>query len=131
MKFLAAGDPSMEGIFGKITNPGVGGNGEDPYDTLIKFMNVGLNLILVVAGLFTLFNFIMAGFNYMTAGGDSKKISAAQNKMVMTVIGLGIIVAAPVIAGVIGQVIFGNWTAIINPCIKTIEDINSVIDPCA
>ncbi|HLL60187.1 MAG TPA: hypothetical protein VK338_00570 [Candidatus Nitrosocosmicus sp.] len=128
-RFLADASTNLDGVFGKINNPGVGGNG-DAYSSLLKFLNLGLNLILIIAGLFTLFNFIIAGFKYMTAGGDSKKVSEAQNKIMFTVIGLGIIVAAPVIAGAIGFVVFGRWDAILNPCIKTIDDFNSTVDPC-
>lgn len=118
-------DPKLKEIFGTVKNPGLGGDTADPYGTLLNVLNLGLNLILVIAGLMTLFMFIIAGFTYMTAGGDSKKIEEAQNRMIFAGIGLGIIVAAPVIAGVIGFVVFGDWKAILRPEIMTIDDFKT------
>jgi hypothetical protein len=120
---IIAANQQLNNLFGGTIAPppGMSSFGGDAYGGLLKFLNVGLSLVLVVAGLFTLFNIIIAGFTYMTAGGDSKKVSEAQNKMLFTAIGLGIIVAAPVIAGIIGLIVFGNWRAILSP---DIIDIN-------
>ena len=102
----------------KIQNPITGmGEGIDP---LITMLNLGLKVVFWIAGVWALVNFIIAGFKYMTAGGDSKKVSDANGKMTMTVVGLAIIVATPLIAMILGQVFFGDATAIINPKFKTI-----------
>lgn len=113
---------TVDDLFGKVNPPpGLGRFGGDAYGGLLTFMNFGLNLILVIAGLFTLFNIILAGFSYMTSNGDPKKVSEAHNKIMFTVIGLGIIVAAPVIAGVIGMIVFGDWKAILSPSLTDIS----------
>jgi len=95
-----------------IDNPVFSG---DPQEGLIKILNVSLNLILVVAAVFALFNFIIAGYNYIFAAGDTKKIAEANQKILYTVIGLLIIVLAPLMAIILGVVIFGRWDAILNP----------------
>lgn len=102
----------------KITNPLT--NMGDGIDPLVKMLNLGLQVVFIVAGIWALVNFIIAGFKFITAGGDSKKISEATSKITMTVIGLAIIVATPLIAMVLGTVFFGDPTAIISPKIKTL-----------
>jgi hypothetical protein len=131
-KLLAeGGDNGLGDLFGKVKNPGIGVEGDDPITSLVKLLNLGLNIILIVAGLFTLINFIMAGFQYMTAGGDAKKVGEAQTKIMFTAIGLAIVVIAPVLASIVGYVMFGRWDAILNPCIKTINDFSAgAPDPC-
>lgn len=102
----------------KIENPLKGyGEGIDP---LISMLNLGLQVVFWVAGIWALVNFIIAAFKYITAGGDSKKLTEANHQITMTVIGLAIIVATPLIAMILGQVFFGDPTAIIKPKFKTI-----------
>jgi len=72
-------------------------------NNIMKFMIVG-------AGLFALFNFI-------SAGGDSQKIEAAWNKIWQSMLGVLIAAGSFTIAGLLGKLIFGNWTAIISPTI--------------
>jgi hypothetical protein len=100
----------------KINNPIPGmGDGVDP---LIKLLNIGLQMIWYVAGIWALVNFLIAGFKYLTASGDSKKVSEANYKMTMTVVGLAIIIATPIIAAILGQVFYGDPTAILSPKFK-------------
>lgn len=99
--------------FGKITPPITG------YDTdvggLIFFINNILRLVFIVAGLFALWKFIMAGFTFMGSEGDPKKLSQARDQILMTLVGLLVIAASFVIAAIAGVVFFGDATAIINP----------------
>lgn len=113
---------TVNDIIGPITPPIVisGVTDNNASTALVKVMNVALNLVLVIAGIFVLFNLILAGFQYVTAGGDSKKVSEANLKITNTVIGLIIIVVAPVLAAIFGIVFFGKWDAILNPTIKTV-----------
>jgi hypothetical protein len=82
---------------------------------LVNFLNTITNLIITVAGLFTLVNFILAGYGYMTAADDSQKIAQAGSKMLQSAIGLGIVAASLIIAGLLGQLLFGDATALIAP----------------
>ena len=120
MKLLAT---SVGDFFGKITPPpGTPSIGvSDPQTGLVKMINVGLTSLLIVAALYTLLNLILAGFMYVTSAGDTKKVSEANQRITYTVIGLIVIVAAPLIAIVMGIVAFGRWDAIINPEITTIQ----------
>ena len=67
-----------------------------------NFLNNILMLISTVAGLFALFNFIMAGYGYMSANGEEKKVQQAWAKIWQSLLGLGIIAAAFLIAALVG-----------------------------
>lgn len=120
IKAVYATDPTPDAIsdlFGKVTPP-IGTGTTDPQTGLIKILNVSLNMVLVVAGLFVLLNLILAGYSYIMAGGDAKKVSEANLRITYTAIGLIIIVVAPLVVALLGIIIFGRWDAILNPDIK-------------
>ncbi len=102
-----------EDIFGTV-NPPAGLQGRGLLEGGVTgFINSILGLIIVVAGLFALFNLVTAGYNFMSAGDDPKKVAAAWQKIWMTVVGLLFTAGAFVIAALIGQLIFGDATALI------------------
>lgn len=113
-------------IFGKIQAPGTPYNpaGDkytkygvltDPNIGLTKFISNLLSFIITVAGLFTLVNFIIAGYLYMSSNGEPQKLTAAGNKMLQSLIGLAVIAAAFIIAGIIGYVFFQQADFLFNP----------------
>ena len=114
MKLLADATSDVIGIISPPINAPIFGS-TSPQEGLIKILNVSLNLVLIVTAIFALFNFIFAGYSYISASGDSKKVAQANQKMLYTLIGIIIVVLAPLIAIVLGVVIFGKWDAIINP----------------
>lgn len=102
----------MLGIFGTISNPtNYTSNQGSGLFTLIS--NI-LKLAGVIAGLFFVVQIIMAGFSYMSANGDQKKVDLAWAKIWQSLIGLLIVGGAFVLASVVGR-IFG--IDIINPTI--------------
>lgn len=86
---------------------------------LILFVSNIIKLITIIAGVWTMFNFIFAGFNYVTDNGKSGSMEKIGEKLTMSVIGLAIIVASYTIAAVIGLILFGDATFIINPQIPS------------
>jgi hypothetical protein len=72
------------------------------------------------AGIYALFNFILAGYAFMSAGDDPKKVAGAWAKIWQTALGLAIAAGAFVLAALFGQLIFGNPTFILNPTIPTL-----------
>jgi hypothetical protein len=79
------------------------------------FISNILRLFFVVAGIFALFNFVIAGFKYINAGGDSKKLAEAWASIWQSLLGLTIIVGSFAIASLFGYLIFGDATFILNP----------------
>ena len=116
---------AAESVFGPINPPaGVAElnaderAGESGIGLLIFVSNM-IKLASVVAGVWVMFNFVSAGFTYITAGDDSGAIAKIGTKLSLSVSGLLLIVAAYTIAGIIGLIVFGNPTYIISPDIPT------------
>jgi len=110
----------MLSIFGEIKNPfpkiGADYSGEiGPDFGLLVLLNNILRLVFLVAGLFALFQLIFAGFGFMNAAGDPKKVGAAWAKIWQTLLGLVIIVSSFVLAALFGQLFFGDPMAILQP----------------
>lgn len=82
---------------------------------LTSFISNLLIFIITIAGLFTLVNFIIAGYLYMSSNGEPQKIMAAGNKMLQSLIGLAVISAAFIIAGIIGYAFFKQADFLFNP----------------
>lgn len=107
----------MNDIVGEITSPlpsayqSVTGS---PGGLILLLTNF-LRLAFVGAGIYAFFNLIVAGFGFMTAGGDSKKITEAWNKIWQSLLGLVFIVSSFALAAVFGQIIFGDAGFILNP----------------
>lgn len=109
----------MAGLLGtEIINPltKVGSNGYTDVNTgLPAFITNIVTIIFIVGGLWTFFNFMIAGFSYISAAGDQKKIEAAQQSITTSLIGLVIMVAAAAITGIISFVLFGDAGTILTP----------------
>jgi hypothetical protein len=100
--------PSSLGVYGVNVDPGMG-----------QFLNLIFNLLVIGAGLYALINFLLAGYSFMSAGDDPKKIEGAWAKIWQTVLGLAFTAGAFVLAAIFGWIIFGSPTAILSPTIPT------------
>lgn len=78
---------------------------EGALSDLETFLSTLIGVITVVGSLFFIVNFLLAALSWITAGGDSGKISSARDKMVQSMIGLIVVVAAYAIVGLIGSVV--------------------------
>jgi hypothetical protein len=85
-----------------------------------KFLNLILQLLVVVAGIYALINLILAGYSFMSAGDDPKKVAGAWAKIWQTILGLAVAAGAFVLAAIFGQLLFNQWDFILNPKIPTI-----------
>lgn len=114
---LAACDP----IIGCISPPpnipsGIGPQGQ--LTGITTFLNSILKLLFIAAGLYGFFNIILAGFDFISAGGDAKMIARAWSRIWQTVLGLLIIVSSFLLAAIIGIILFKDPTAILQPSLK-------------
>lgn len=117
-KLLAANDS----IFGEIENPITKINPDaSQYESVTSglplFISNLLRLITIGAGIFALFNFIAAGLNYITAGGDEQKIQNSWSMILNSIYGLVIIAVSFVLTGVISYILFQDATVILKPTI--------------
>lgn len=101
--------------FGAVSPPkGISQHGTGP-EGLFNLLGIGLRLFVVVAGIYALVNIILAGYGFMSAGGDSKAIEKAWGKIWQSLVGLLLVAGAFVITAVISQIIFGDPDVILNP----------------
>ena len=63
---------------------------------------------MVVGGLIVLFFFIQAAIEWITAGGDSGKITKARDRMIQSTIGLFVLIFSFVIVNYISFLLFGK-----------------------
>lgn len=122
---------SAEDIVGQITNPlplygGVVGTTGGPGALILFFTNI-LRLIFVAAGIWAFFNIIVAGFQYMTAAGDTKALNAAWDRIWQSLLGLILIVGSFALAALFSYLIFGDPGFILNP--KVYGPVQSPVDP--
>lgn len=110
--------PAYAQFFGRVNPPGgVSDYGGIDGAGLITLLNNIMKMLIVGAGIFAVFNFIFAGYDFISAEGDSEKVEKAWNKIWQSALGLLIAGGAFVIAAVFSKLIFGNWGAILNPTI--------------
>lgn len=106
--------------FGTITPP----TGVQKYDAkagglgLLAFISNLVVVATVFAGLWVFLNFILAGYTYITAQGDSGAHQKVRDKITMSVIGLIIIIVANLMMALLGLLFAGDASYFINPVIK-------------
>lgn len=111
----------MASPFGPITEPEFikryGGLIGDPGKPggLVQFLNNILRLAIMAAGIFALFNLVIAGYGFMSAGGDPKGVQNAWNRIWQSLLGLVIILGSFVLAAIFGYLLFGEPMAILQP----------------
>ncbi len=97
----------------------------NPGDTFLPYGSLGtgvmqfftniLRLVFVGAGIYTFMNLITAGFQYMSAGGDVKALTAAWARIWQSLLGLLIIVGSFALASLFGYLFFKDPGFILNP----------------
>lgn len=110
-------------VFGTIEAPqGVEKYNQQADIGIILFLSKIIRLATIVAGIWTLFNFILAGWIYLTKAGDSSAGQEVSQKILNSVIGLVIVAMAYSIAGLIGLLIFGDASYILQPTLTPIGE---------
>jgi hypothetical protein len=108
-------------MFGQITKPSTidkinsvegGGIGQ-----ILGVMTKGL---IAIAGIYALINIILAGYAFMSAGGDPKKVADAWAKIWQTILGLAVSAGAFVLAAIFSKLIFGDATILLKPTIPSL-----------
>ncbi len=74
-----------------------------------------LRLAFLIAGIWAFLNFIVAGYTFLSASGDPKKITQAWEKIWVSIVGLVIIVASFILAAIVGFLLFGDPLFILRP----------------
>jgi hypothetical protein len=73
--------------------------------TLSTLINPIIANVLIFSGLFAFGTILVAGFTYITAGGDKAKTAQAQLMLNYGIIGLVLVVAAGIITRLLGAIL--------------------------
>lgn len=88
-------------------------SGGDVTKGLPVFINNILKFLIIGAGIYSLINLVLAGYEFLGAGSDPKKIANAWGKIWQTLLGLAITAGSFVLAAIFGQIIFGDPKALL------------------
>jgi len=104
----------MQNIFGNVTLP----QSLNRYGNLTaggptSFITNILRLLIVLAGVYGVFNLVLAGYAFMSAGDDPKKVAGAWAKIWQTLLGLAVSAGAFVLAAIFGKLIFDDYGALL------------------
>lgn len=81
------------------------------------FLSSLLKIANVVAGVWIMFNFVLAGFNYVSGQGSPDAHKKVRDKITMSVVGIFLLVLAYAATAVISLLFFGDATYVLNPTI--------------
>jgi hypothetical protein len=101
--------------FGEIKVPSTAITATSPGEAIGRLIQLSIWVLIIGAGIYSVFNFILAGYGFLSAGDDPKKISGSWAKIWQTALGLAVAAGAFVLAAIFGQLLFGTPDAILNP----------------
>src|SRR5258708_2671364 len=70
---------------------------------LETFISNAIGALTIIGGLFFIFYFVMGALNWITAGGDTGKITKARDQMIQGVTGMIVIVISYGLMGLVGS----------------------------
>ena len=86
-----------------------------------SFVSAIVSFIVVIAGVYALWQLLTGGLGYITSNGDKAKVQESSQKMLMAILGLFIIAASFIIAAVVSRLLFGSSSVIFSPVLKTVN----------
>lgn len=98
---------------GILKEPAIGDGGK--LLGVMTLLNSLLKVVFVIGGLWAFFNFVIAGYGFLSAGGDSKNIAKAWDRIWQSFVGLLFIVGSFLLAAIAGLLLFKDATAILQP----------------
>lgn len=107
MKYLADAD------LGTIGGGGLGPFGDNPGDGITgitKMVSSIIGLMTIAAGIWFLFQVLVGGFNWISAGGDKAKLQSSKDRITNSLVGIVVVVAAWAITALVGTFLGVDFT---------------------
>jgi len=82
---------------------------------LFLFISNLIKMGTVIAGIYILFNFLLAGYAYITSAGNTKVNEEVKNKLTYSVVGMILIVSSHIAIGLLGLLFFGKANFFLQP----------------
>jgi hypothetical protein len=115
--YAVAKEGKVDDVVGTITVP-PGIPSEVP--KIGDFISTIFRFLIIIGGLFTLWQFLSGGLGYITSNGDKAKVQEAGQKITTAITGLIIMAASFVIIAIISMLLFGSFTAILIPSFTSV-----------
>lgn len=114
--------PTLDEAVGEIAVPPgteqiTGASGADI--GIIFFLSNLLVIMTVVAGIWSLFNILLAGLQYIGSSGDAGTHEKARTYITNSVIGLILVAITYMMGGLIGFIFFGDAGFLLNPVLPS------------
>ena len=93
--------------------PFAGQSLSSPLTTLVDYVSSIVGVMTIFASIWFLFNILYAGYEWISAGGDTKKVAGARDRITHAFMGLVIIVGAWSLLAVAGQ--FFGYNTLVSP----------------
>ncbi len=107
---------------GTIGGPGLGpfgeksfNNGTGAIDAILRTVSAVVGMLTVVASIWFMFMLLFAGYEWISAGGDAKKLSSARDRITHAFTGLVIVVGSWSLVAVAGQ--FFGFNTLVDPSV--------------
>lgn len=82
---------------------------------LIFFLSNMIKVFTIVAGLYVVFNVILAAFFFINSNGDASAYEKSRTQITQSAIGLLLIVMSYTLTGLVGLLFFGDASIFLNP----------------
>lgn len=108
-------------IFGTINQPeAISKFGDVEEGAIGKLIDLIIRTLIIGAGIYALINLILAGYAFISAGDDPKKVAGAWAKIWQTLLGLTVAAGAFVLAAIFGKLIFDDYFFLLKPKIPSL-----------
>jgi hypothetical protein len=98
---------------GPFSNLGLSSNKYAAATGIVNGISSLIGFMTIVAAIWFLFQILFAGYTWITAGGEPKKLQEARDRIVHAFIGLVIVIAAWSLLAVVGQ--FFGFNSLVSP----------------
>ena len=110
MKLLA--DKAIDDLFGGISPPAaMNVGGADPVQGVGKLIGFGIQMFIMVAGMFLLIYLLWGAFDWIVSNGEKERITKAQQKITSALIGMLLIFVVLTVFNLLA----GNILGIVEP----------------
>jgi len=103
--------PKGVGMYNTLTQSGAG----EQKIGILLFISNALKFFAVICGLLVFFNILYAGYGYIVGAGKTDVHAKVRERLTWSLLGLILLITAYLIAAVIGLLIFGDPTFLLNP----------------
>lgn len=98
---------------GEGLGPFAGKDLNEPLSTLLDYVSSIIGIMTIFASIWFLFQILYAGYEWISAGGDTKKIADSRSRFTHAFMGLVIVVGAWSLLAVAGQ--FFGYNTLVDP----------------